>query len=251
MADSRQASDVSPRAAGALDSDRPILLVEDEPVNQRVIARILKKHHYRVDIASNGRHALERLGSGAYALVIMDCEMPILNGYEAARAIRVRENGGQRIPIVAVTAHALEDERERIIAAGMDDCVSKLELDTRLPERLAHWYPRDAGPDRERVSASQRPVLDPAWQRSPAAVRVFLKHVGGQWAAIEAAARGGDTEALRRASHKLKGSCLAVGLPRLAALCGELERNPELSASLLGKVERELTQVCAQLASPT
>lgn len=244
VADPRQAFDEP-------GSDLPVLLVEDEPVNQRVIARILRRHGYRVEIAGDGQHALELLRHARFALIIMDCEMPILNGYEAAQAIRKGESGAQRIPIVAVTAHELQDARAKILAAGMDDCVSKLELDARLPEQLAHWYPRGASAEPRTLSAgsssSRSPALDPSLQRSAAMVRVFLKHVGGQWQAIEAAARANDVDALRRAAHKLKGSCLAVGIPRLAALCAELELNPAQAASLLGKLERELARVRNQL----
>ncbi|HWA76688.1 MAG TPA: response regulator [Polyangiaceae bacterium] len=231
-------------------SDLAVLLVEDEPVNQRVIARILKRNGYRVEIAGDGQHALELLGHASYALIIMDCEMPILNGYETAQAIRKRETGSRRIPIVAVTAHELQDVREGILAAGMDECVSKLELDKRLPEQLARWCPRASAEARTSsgVSGSSRsPALDPALARSPATVRVFLKHVGNQWHAIETAAHANDMEALRRAAHKLKGSCLAVGIPRLASLCAELELNPTHAATLLEKLERELARARAQL----
>jgi CheY-like chemotaxis protein/HPt (histidine-containing phosphotransfer) domain-containing protein len=239
------------RASDEPGADLPVLLVEDEPVNQRVIARILKKHGYRVEVAGDGQRALELLRHARFGLIIMDCEMPVLNGYEAAQAIRKGETGAQRIPIVAVTAHELQDAREEILAAGMDDCVSKLELDARLPEQLARWYPRAAAVAPRTGSgvngSSRSPALDPSFQRSAATVRVFLKHVGGQWQAIEAAARANDLEALSRAAHKLKGSCLAVGIPRLATLCAELELNPTQAATLLEKIERELSRTRVQL----
>lgn len=256
LADSRR----TPAGGGAAESDLPILLVEDEPVNQRVMLRIMKKLGYRLEVASDGRHALELFGSASYALVVMDCEMPILNGYETAREIRKHERGRPRIPIIAVTAHLLEDVREKILAAGMDDCVSKMDLVTRLPERLARWYPRGKTPSsKPRVASespssrsparpsSRSPAIDSSVYRSEATLSVFFKHVEGQVAAVEGALQAGDEAMLRRASHKLKGSCLVVGLPKMARLCAELEQAPERPRALFAELTRELGRVRARL----
>lgn len=255
----RRASDKPLRASEPGESDLPILLVEDEPVNQRVMARVLKKLGYRPDVASDGRRALELFAEGSYALVVMDCEMPILNGYDTAREIRKREKGRRRIPIIAVTAHVLDGELEKILAAGMDDCVSKMDIETRLPERIARWYPTGVGPNSAPASgakgsprgaaraSSRSPAIDPAVPRSEATVRVFFKHVDGQVAAVGAAIRSDDTAMLRRACHKLKGSCLVVGLPKMARLCAELEATPQRSGALFAELSRELVRVRARL----
>lgn len=102
-----------------------ILLVEDNAVNQRVALGLLKKLGFEVDIAGNGEAAIERCRSRQYDLVLMDCQMPLMDGFEATRRIRDLENGGHRAPIVALTASAMQGDRERCLSAGMDDHITK------------------------------------------------------------------------------------------------------------------------------
>ncbi len=113
---------------GNLTDAAPIVLVaEDNPVNQMLAARMLDKCGFRSEVVTDGNEALAALAEREYAAILMDCQMPGIDGYEATREIRRRENGdgGGHMPIVAVTAHSLAGDREKCIAAGMDDYVSK------------------------------------------------------------------------------------------------------------------------------
>jgi two-component system sensor histidine kinase/response regulator len=113
-------------AGGAGGRNLRILLAEDNAVNQRLIARILEKMGHEVTVADDGQKALGKLLEGEFDLVAMDMQMPVMDGLEATREIRVREKGtGRHIPIVAMTANAYDEDRRRCLAAGMDGYVVK------------------------------------------------------------------------------------------------------------------------------
>jgi CheY-like chemotaxis protein len=118
---------------------RRILLAEDNVVNEKVASRTLQKLGYHVDAVSNGREAVTAWESGRYDLILMDCQMPELDGYEATREIRAREKGLQHIPIVALTAHAMKDDDLKCKAAGMDDHLTKPLDRNRLETCLDHF----------------------------------------------------------------------------------------------------------------
>ncbi|MCZ2149997.1 MAG: response regulator, partial [Bryobacterales bacterium] len=116
-----------------------VLLVEDNSINQRVAARMLEKLGYRYEIAQNGLRALELLRGKFYLAILMDCQMPEMDGFEATAEIRKTERGGDRIPIIAMTALAMNGDRERCLAAGMDDYISKPVHIEELRAVLARW----------------------------------------------------------------------------------------------------------------
>jgi signal transduction histidine kinase/CheY-like chemotaxis protein len=131
----------------ALRIDTPLVLVaEDNPVNQILAARLLERSGYRVEVVATGHEAIDAVEHTAYAAVLMDCQMPELDGYAATREIRAREDAGRRLPIIAMTANSMDGDRDRCLEAGMDDYVSKpirsdelLDVLTRLvapPARL-------------------------------------------------------------------------------------------------------------------
>ena len=118
-----------------------ILVVEDNAVNQEVALGMLEKIGFKADVADNGQEGIETLESGKFDLVLMDCQMPVLDGYEATKAIREGEieNSQPRIPIIALTANAMIGDSEKCLAAGMDDYLAKPFEEPMLEEKIAFW----------------------------------------------------------------------------------------------------------------
>jgi CheY-like chemotaxis protein len=128
--------------AQTMQSKQRLLLAEDNVVNQKVASRILEKLGYRVDVAADGAAAIKSWETGRYDLILMDCQMPVLDGYEATRRIRAAENlapGSKRIPIVALTAHAMKGADDECYAAGMDDYLSKPIERSQLLACMQRW----------------------------------------------------------------------------------------------------------------
>jgi signal transduction histidine kinase/CheY-like chemotaxis protein len=203
--------------AAMLPSDLPerrlsVLLAEDNLVNQRLAATLLARRGHRVTIAANGREAVDAVGRGQFDIVLMDVQMPVMGGFEATSAIRQREQecGLPRLPIIAMTAHAMKGDRERCLAAGMDEYVTK-PLDSRqlctIVEAVADR------PNREPVDASDPDFSDEVLARVGGdrellaeISRLFLDDAPKMVAQIEEAIVSSDAEALRRAAHALKGA---------------------------------------------
>jgi CheY-like chemotaxis protein len=129
-----------------LTSIRRILVVEDNEVNQKVAQRTIEKLGFRVNVANNGLEAVRAWETGDYDLILMDCQMPEMDGYEATREIRSRETGDQHIPIIALTAHAMAGAETECRQAGMDDYLSKPLRRADLSQKLEHWLPDSAQP---------------------------------------------------------------------------------------------------------
>jgi CheY-like chemotaxis protein len=127
------------RPAPAAERVRRVLLAEDNVVNQRLGVRTLEKLGCRADVAANGREAVEMARTFPYDLILMDCRMPEMDGYAATREIRSQENAGARIPIVAMTAHAVTGAREECLGAGMDDYIAKPVSPGELERVLLRW----------------------------------------------------------------------------------------------------------------
>jgi len=120
-----------------------VLAADDNAVNKKLITRLLEKAGYIADAVENGREAVESVTRVDYDAVLMDCQMPVMDGFEATRMIRAAESGrGRHVPIIALTASAMESDRERCLAAGMDDYLTKPIKPAELAEVLARWVPR-------------------------------------------------------------------------------------------------------------
>lgn len=218
-----------------------VLVVEDDIVNQMVTVRMLEKLGMRADIAITGASAIEAWKRNPYDLILMDCRMPEMDGYAATRAIRdlERERGTGHTPVVAVTANAMQGDREECLDAGMDDYISKPFGLEQFRELLARWissmpFP---GPAAAGSHVAQEPAaIDASFledlRANPADGQTeFLTQLHGQFlreaedrlAAINEAVQRGDSLNLKRAAHGLKGSSGVVGAKTMAALCEEIE----------------------------
>jgi two-component system sensor histidine kinase/response regulator len=219
--------------AGARDD--AILVVEDNVVNQRVIEAMLAKRGFKVECAANGREALSMLAVGPYALVFMDCQMPEMDGYAATMAIRSREKGDERLTIVAMTAHAMKGDRERCLAAGMDDYLPKPLRPSELDAALERWLGAPA-PEPAESAAKEDPfdaLVDEARMRIfrtdypeivDQLIELFVESTPPLLEELREAAERGDSEDIRRTAHKLKGSCQNIGAGFMARLARDLER---------------------------
>jgi signal transduction histidine kinase/DNA-binding response OmpR family regulator len=219
-----------PRPAALEPAETPlrILLAEDNAVNRRVATGFLAKRGHAVETAVNGREALEALARERFDVVLMDVQMPEMDGFEAVRRLRAEERAGRpRTPVIAMTAHAMAGDRERCLEAGMDDYVSKPIDVAKLVEaidRLARRAPPAAAVAldevrREAVLAR----LDDDESLLAEVVDLFLTEAPRLLDDVRRAARGGDAAALERAAHALKGCVGQLGLGACTASALELE----------------------------
>jgi CheY-like chemotaxis protein/HPt (histidine-containing phosphotransfer) domain-containing protein len=222
-----------------------VLLVEDDEINRRMAIQMLTKMGVEVQAAVDGLKALEALEQASFDLVLMDCQMPELDGYEATGAIRKREaeTGAPRMPIVALTASALQGDRERCLAAGMDDYVTKPLTISQLRTTVQEWLPAP-GPSTMAQGAASAAEPPPSTPRSSAPVfdrdsaleRVgddleLLQEIGKMffdgWAErladLERAYQDRDPETLNKVAHKTKGSALNLSAGVVSELAAELE----------------------------
>ncbi|MEI6557534.1 MAG: ATP-binding protein [Rhodospirillaceae bacterium] len=212
-----------------------ILLAEDNVTNQQVAARMLEKAGYRVDVVADGLEAIEAVRTLPYHLVLMDVQMPELDGVSATRAIRALEGPAATVPIIALTANAMSGDRERYLAAGMNDYLSKPVDRTQMLALIAHWTGTaapapvapaapagaDAAPDIDRVVLGQV-IEDFSAADARELVAAFLGETRRRVAVIARAAADGDAVTLEREAHTLKGNAGNLGLARLAALAHEI-----------------------------
>ena len=244
-----------------------VLLVEDNPVNQDVAKAILRRLGCAVDVAGGGAEGIRAATTGAYDIVLMDCQMPEIDGYEAAGRIRAWEanqpsKGQRRLPIIALTANAMTGSRESCLAAGMDDFMSKPFTRSALQAMLERWAaPRPA-----------QPAAAPVAERAPAAtakgfntgaiealreiggdaliervVRVFTETTPEKLADMHRALEAGDGATLAKDAHYLKSASGNLGLAAFSACVSSIERLAK--AGDLAAVVPEIERVEAEYAA--
>jgi len=244
-----------------------ILLAEDNITNQQVALGILEKLGLRADVVANGCEAVAALRSKHYDLVLMDVQMPEMDGLEATRAIRCAEHGGtdRKIPIIAMTAHAMRGDREKFVAAGMDDYLAKPFSPSDLQALVEKWLGEgnvqpDGGARVVRPSSDERgnanaPVFDEKallarvsgdHALAQSIVSAFLDDMPKRFAALTGALEISDLKCARQQAHTIKGAASAVGGCALAELALQLEESSspsemETAGSILGHLQAELT----------
>ncbi len=183
-----------------------ILLAEDNLVNQKVALRLLEKLDYRVDVVADGLAAIAAWQTGKFDLIIMDCQMPQMDGYEATREIRRLEAGGSHIPIVALTAHAMQGDEDRCRAAGMDEYLSKPIDRTKLEVCLERLLPGASDLHHPIDWQALLESIDGDRQFARELADAFIVTVDRELAGITGALRSGDHAKLRASAHTLKGA---------------------------------------------
>jgi CheY-like chemotaxis protein len=216
-------------------------------------------------VAENGHQALAAIRRGAPEVILMDCQMPEMDGFTATAEIRRRESrvGSERIPIIALTAHAMVEDRERCLTAGMDDYLCKPFTPYELRDVLLRWLPKQ---ERE-IHLEEPGVLDhgaldffrePVKNGSPGMlntiIQSYLESAPRLIETLQTAAARADSGALRYAAHTLKSSSASLGALALAELCGDLETtsnagNLAYAAEILPTLEAEYRAVREALSA--
>jgi two-component system, sensor histidine kinase and response regulator len=266
------------RQAPAATRSGSILLVEDNPANQLVGSKMAERLGYHVDVVANGQEAIDVLALRGYDAVLMDCQMPVLDGYEATRRIRATPGPRQRIPIIAMTASALLEDRERCFASGMDDFITKPVhpediagvLERWIPDRAeeatmdgttepgapAAEEPRPAGATADALLDAERwsMLVDPTSDR-PAALTAMVEAFIGDAPLRQQQIRdhASDAATAERAAHSLRGSGSSLGTTALAEVCEAIEATlhagGEPDPRLLALLDDRLAATTAALRS--
>ena len=225
--------------------DADVLLVEDHEVNRKIAVVALGKLGARVAVAENGRVAVDMVLAHRYDIVLMDCQMPVMDGYEATQSIRNHEQltGGRRLPIVAMTANAMPGSRERCLAAGMDDYLAKPFRIQQLEDLIRQWVhgasTTQTGPAQsaDNQEKGYRPMIDMAIlrevERTDAGMAIIILKAFHANLARDLASITGhlitghlpdlDFHVINRSAHKIKGSSGSIGALELQAIAGDLE----------------------------
>jgi two-component system sensor histidine kinase/response regulator len=205
-----------------------ILVVEDNVVNQKVALGQLRHLGYSAEVVGSGREAIEAVRGHTYDLILLDCQMPDIDGYEVAEEIRRLEDGRRRTPIIAMTAHVLEDERDRCVKAGMDDYLTKPVSTARLGDTIGRYLapraPVDGALDDAKI-AGLREVGRTNPKFLTDITHLFREDALLRLHDLRDAVDSRNADALARAAHALKSSSGNVGATRIYTICTAIEEN--------------------------
>jgi CheY-like chemotaxis protein len=231
---------IADNAASSPNTRLRLLIVDDNPANQAVVQMLLAQDGHKVDVAWNGQEALEQLSGTRYDAVLLDCQMPILDGYETARRIRSGKLRGidPAQCIIAVTAYAMNGDRRRCLEAGMNDYVAKPLRLVDLHEAFSRCGLRAPGSEAARLrSSGPPPPLDSAaleflrklpGRRGPSLLPELAETIGAELpkklAALEQLAQMRDSASLVVTAHTLAGSCASIGAQPMRDAALALER---------------------------
>ncbi|MCK4235783.1 MAG: response regulator, partial [Candidatus Krumholzibacteria bacterium] len=216
-----------------------ILLAEDNPMNQKLAVILLGKAGYSVDTAGNGQKAVEALARKTYNVILMDVQMPVMNGFEATKAIREKEGDKNHTPIIAMTANAMKGDRELCLEAGMDDYISKPVEPQQMFDAINRW----AGikDHKKTVTRQEKSGKDTPPENTPIdfesalhrfdgdkeilieILKEFLNHVPNQLKTLDEATEKGDAGAVEMEAHSIKGAARSLSAKRIADTALELE----------------------------
>ena len=231
-----------------------ILVAEDNAVNQLVALKILEKLGYHADVAATGKEALAALSNIPYDLVLMDCQMPEMDGFESTLAIRRGEAGeGRRgTPVIAMTARAMQGDRQKCLESGMNDYLSKPIDSGLLAKTLEQWLAQETGgshdePAPDNTQAREVPIFDKAAladrlmgdeESIGMVINTFLESTPQQIEALTGHAGVGNTESVHQQAHSIKGAAAAVGGEAMRRVAFEIEK-----AGRAGDMERVKTMI--------
>jgi CheY-like chemotaxis protein len=231
-----------------------VLVAEDNAVNRNVLLRMLQKLGCEADAVGTGREAVEAVARARYDLVLMDVQMPEMDGFEATRQIRLAEEPrGTHVPIFAITAHVMNEDRARCLASGMDAFITKPVKLADLAEAVGGVRPADGEADGAQPAGTLDVAQleastggDPGFTRD--IVSLFLRQSAEAIGALESSIVKGSSPQVEQGAHSLKGSCQSLGAKPLAAVFSRLERvgrqgDLDTARDLLAEARREFERL--------
>ena len=255
-----------------------VLLAEDNTTNQLIAVKLLEKIGITPDTVANGSEAVSAItgAKNPYDLVLMDCQMPEVDGYEATRRIRARQamNEAKRLPIIAMTAHALQGDREKCLEAGMDDYLSKPVNMAELYRVLTHWLPIEVS-DQKGLDQRNGSVLDAVFGSDSSAIfddvafasrtmndknlarlviETFMEDIPAQLAKLSQAIENGDRKAIELQAHRIRGAAANLSCSIMYNRAAEIEsvtRDNDLgrAAALLSDLQESYREACEKLGA--